>query len=124
MASRRCLRPEDYTVAWIAALPLELAAAKKMLDEEHYPLPQKSDDPNIYTFGSIGEHNVVVTCLPVGKMGNNSAATVVTWIKLRFRALRFGLLVGIGGGVPTNKTDIRLGDVVVSQPNQGRGGVV
>ena len=124
MASRRCLRSEDYTVAWIAALPLELAAAKKMLDEEHHPLPQDSVDPNTYTFGSIGEHNVVMACLPVGKTGNNSAATVATWIKSRFRGLRFGLLVGIGGGVPTNKTDIRLGDVVVSQPNQGTGGVV
>ena len=124
MTPRRCLRPEDYTVAWIAALPLELAAAKKMLDEEHYPLPQNLADTNIYIFGSIGKHNVVMACLPVGKMGNNSAVTVATLMKSRFRWLRFGLLVGIGGGVPTNKIDIRLGDVVVSQPNQGRGGVV
>lgn len=31
--------------------------------------------------------------------------------------LRFGLLVGIGGEVPTKETDIRLGDVAVSRPN-------
>ena len=45
-------------------------------------------------------------------------------MKSRFKWLRFSLLVGIEGGVPTNKVDIRLDDVVVSQPNQGRGGVV
>jgi nucleoside phosphorylase len=33
-------------------------------------------------------------------------------------------MVGIGGGVPSAKTDIRLGDVVVSQPQQSFGGVV
>ncbi|RHZ49492.1 uncharacterized protein CDV56_102722 [Aspergillus thermomutatus] len=41
-----------------------------------------------------------------------------------FRSIRFGLLVGIGGGVPTPKVDIRLGDVVVSTPTGEFGGVV
>ena len=62
--------------------------------------------------------------MPIGKIGNNSAATVATWTIARFRWLRFGLLVGIGGGVPTDKIDIRLGDAVVSQPNQGRDEVI
>jgi nucleoside phosphorylase len=43
-------------------------------------------------------------------------------MKSTYTSLRFGLLVGIGGGVPT--TDIRLGDVVVSQPERQFGGVV
>ena len=33
-------------------------------------------------------------------------------------------MVGIGGGVPSDDHDIRLGDVVVSQPGAGNGGVV
>jgi nucleoside phosphorylase len=33
-------------------------------------------------------------------------------------------MVGIGGGVPSEEVDIRLGDVVVSQPVQTFGGVV
>lgn len=78
MASNRCLRPEDYTIAWVAVLPLELAAAKKMLDKEHHPLSQDSTDPNIYTLSSIGKHNVVMACLSVGKIRNNSAAIVAT----------------------------------------------
>jgi len=32
--------------------------------------------------------------------------------------------VGIGGGVPGKEADIRLGDIVVSQPGKGHGGVV
>ncbi|UKZ80988.1 hypothetical protein TrVFT333_008755 [Trichoderma virens FT-333] len=32
-------------------------------------------------------------------------------------------MVGIGGGAPTNKHDIRLGDIVVSTPGGGNGGV-
>jgi hypothetical protein len=41
-----------------------------------------------------------------------------------FPKLRFALMVGIGGGAPTRDTDIRLGDVVVSQPKGTLGGVV
>jgi nucleoside phosphorylase len=33
-----------------------------------------------------------------------------------FRSIWFSLMVGIGGGVPSSKADIRLGDIVVSQP--------
>jgi nucleoside phosphorylase len=41
-----------------------------------------------------------------------------------FPAIKFGLMVGIGGGAPTRKADIRLGDVVVSQPSGTSSGVV
>jgi nucleoside phosphorylase len=36
----------------------------------------------------------------------------------------FGLMVGIGGGAPSEKHDIRLGDVVVSSPVGRIGGVI
>ncbi|KAF2194641.1 Pfs, NB-ARC and ankyrin domain protein [Zopfia rhizophila CBS 207.26] len=45
-------------------------------------------------------------------------------MKSKFTSIRFGLMVGIGGGVPSAKADIRLGDVVVSQPCMEHGGVV
>lgn len=41
-----------------------------------------------------------------------------------FPSLRFGLMVGIGGGAPSSKHDIRLGDVVVSTPVGSSGGVI
>lgn len=119
----RRLSCDDYTVGWVCALPDELTAAQEMLDEEHEDLVQKSNDSNIYTLGCIGPHNVVLACLPAGQMGTNSAAAVAMQMKSTFPAIRFGLMVGIGGGVP-GEADIRLGDVVVSQPVNGHGGVV
>jgi nucleoside phosphorylase len=111
-------------VGWVCALPIELAAAQEMLDEEHEDLEQDENDNNLYSLGRIGGHNVVIVCLPAGLIGNNPAAAVATQMRSTFRSVRFGLMVGIGGGVPSIEADIRLGDVVVSQPNQGYGGVI
>jgi nucleoside phosphorylase len=118
------LRREEYTVGWVCALPIELAAAQEMLDEEHQDLEQDEHDNNIYSLGRIGGHNVVIVCLPAGLIGNNPAAVVATRMQATFRSVRFGLMVGIGGGVASAEADIRLGDVVVSQPHQGHGGVI
>ncbi|KAK7398280.1 hypothetical protein QQX98_012352 [Neonectria punicea] len=88
----------------------------EMLDEEHEALPQKPADHNIYKLGSINSHNIVVAGLP--QTGNCSAATVVAQMRITFPNLRYGLLVGIGGGVPiqTDSGMIRLGHIVVSKP--------
>ena len=69
-------------------------------------------------------HNVALTCLPSGVYGTVSAATVAARMRITFPSIRFGLMVGIGGGVPSTKNDIRLGDVVVSKPTGALGGVV
>ena len=122
--SKRRLRPEDYTVGWVSTLPVELAAAAELLDEEHEDIPQDPNDTNLYTLGRIGEHNIVIACLPAGQTGTTSAAEVAVQMKAKFISIRFGLMVGIGGGVPSDKSDIRLGDVVVSQPYMKHGGVV
>lgn len=114
----------DYTVGWVSALPIELAAAQEMLDEQHDDLPQPDDDNNVYTLGRIGDHNVAIACLPAGQTGTNSAAAVAMQMKSTFRSLRFGLMVGIGGGVPSEEADIRLGDIVVGQPGKNHGGVI
>ncbi|KAJ5504600.1 Tetratricopeptide-like helical [Penicillium fimorum] len=115
---------DDYTVAWICALPLEMTAAKMMLDKLHHQLSQPKSDHNAYTLGSISGHNVVVACLPSGVYGTTSAAVVLAHMLLTFPSLRFGLMVGIGGGVPSKEADIRLGDVVISMPTASSGGVI
>ena len=46
-------------MGWICALPVELAAAQEMLDEEHNDLERDEDDENLYTFGSIGGHTTL-----------------------------------------------------------------
>lgn len=124
MATLPVLTHQHYTVGWICALPSELTAAMAMLDKEHSPLSQHAQDNNTYTLGQIGEHFVVIACLPAGQTGNNSAATVAAQMRYSFRGIRFGLMVGIGGGVPSEQHDIRLGDVVVSNPGKHDGGVI
>ena len=113
-------RAEDFTLGWICALPVELTAATEILDEEY----ESSDDTTQYTLGRIGRHNVVVICLPAGQIGTNAAAASATEMRGKFPSLHIGLMVGIGGGVPILEADIRLGDVVISQPQGTYGGVV
>jgi nucleoside phosphorylase len=117
--------PEDYTVGWICALEEEYLCACRMLDEE-LPGPETIDDKddNTYVFGRIAKHRVVIVCLPPGRYGESSAARVARDMVRTFTRLRFALMVGIGGGAPTPQNDIRLGDVVVSQPADGFGGVI
>jgi nucleoside phosphorylase len=111
----------DYTVGWVCALPIELAASTAMLDEQHPELPQDENDSNAYTLGRIGPHNVVLACLPSGTTGIHPAAIAAANLLRSFPKIRFGLMVGVGGGAPSNPSDnphedLRLGDVVVSNP--------
>ncbi len=67
------LTHRDYTIAWICALPLELAASRAMLDTQHPPQPCIAGNDNTYVLGHIHRHNVVMACLP-GQYGTNNAA--------------------------------------------------
>lgn len=122
--TRRRLDAAAYTVGWVCALPVELAAAQEMLDEEHQQLPHDSLSSNHYTLGRIGSHNVVLACLPAGQIGISSATASAVRMLSEFKSIRFGLMVGVGGGSPNAEADIRLGDVVVSQPYKQHSGVV
>ncbi|KAL4755783.1 uncharacterized protein BDW70DRAFT_167857 [Aspergillus foveolatus] len=103
---------QNYTVAWLCALPCEMAAAEAMLDERHPGLPTRSTDDNTYILGRIYEHNAVIACLRSGVYGTTSAATLARQMQSTFNSIRFFLMA-----------DIRLGDVVVSQPTREFGGV-
>ncbi|KAK2788427.1 hypothetical protein FQN53_003573 [Emmonsiellopsis sp. PD_33] len=122
--TKKKFRHQDYSVAWICALPLETAAAEAMLDDRHPSLPTRPNDGNSYILGSISTHNVVILSLPLGVYGTTSATASVAQMQATFGAIRFGLMVGIGGGVPSKDNDIRLGDVVVSKPTRDFGGVI
>ena len=116
-----------------------MVATVAMLDEE-YPVLLAADlqDMNLYLFGKISNHNVVIACLPAETTGKVSAAIIAKDMLYNFPAVRFGLMVGIGGGAPYYGTegndnvegseeeeedskedskdiqDVRLGDVVIS----------
>lgn len=118
------LTHDDYTVGWVCALPKEQTAATAMLDRRHPVLPKPAKDNNAYTLGSIGEHNIVIACLPMGMRGIVPAASLANSMVTTFPRIKFGLLVGIGGGVPSRINKIRLGDIVVSTPVGTYPGVV
>ncbi|KAL6901316.1 hypothetical protein GGI43DRAFT_422769 [Trichoderma evansii] len=104
--------PKKYTVGWICSQSMEQIAAAEFLDAEHERLENQSpNDPNNYILGSIKEHNVVIAVLPQ-EQGIASAANVATNLLRNFPNIKVGLLVGVGGGAPSKKHDIRLGDVV------------
>ncbi|KAF3056049.1 putative ankyrin repeat protein [Trichoderma lentiforme] len=117
--------PLDYTVGWICAIHTEYVAALAFLDEKHEgPEYVSTNDNNDYTLGKIGRHNVIIAVLPNGEYGLSSAASVARDMLHSFPNVRIGLMVGIGGGAPTLKHDIRLGDVVVGVPHSGKGGII
>ncbi|PKK49452.1 hypothetical protein CI102_5248, partial [Trichoderma harzianum] len=113
-----------YTIGWICALTEEFVAARAFLDETHERLKdQDPKDSNNYALGKMSDHNIVIACLPLGEYGTASAAGVAINMVRSFPNIRIGMMVGIGGGVPSKRHDIRLGDVVVSTPGNGNGGV-
>ena len=119
------MRRQDDTVGWIRVVQTEFVAACEWLDEEHPLLPTNLPrDDNAYTFGRIGDHHIVIARLPKGRYGVASAASVAKDPLRSFESIQIGLMVGIGGGAPSGKHDIRLGDIVVGCPIKKEGGVV
>jgi nucleoside phosphorylase len=115
--------PEEFLLAVICPLEVEALAMIRQLDEDKDYGEEFSKDCN-FTLGGIGEHNIVITSLPAGRQGNTSAAIAAQQTKAKFPRITYILLVGIAGGVPSDKNDIRLGDVVISFPHGKYGGVV
>ncbi|RDA95348.1 hypothetical protein CP533_3444 [Ophiocordyceps camponoti-saundersi (nom. inval.)] len=121
---------KKYTIGWICAINTEYVAAQVLLEEPHDgPHWIDTRDGNNYKLGSISRHNIVVATLPKGDTGTATAAIVTRDMIYSFPNVRFCLMVGIGGGAPSEKRDIRLGDVVVSVPSYhqeagNQGGVV
>ena len=92
------------------------------MDEKHERPQDFERDENDYTFGKIGEHNVVFTVL--SHYGLSTAAIASTYMRCKFPNITMQLMVGVAGGLPSSKHDIRLGDVVVSMPDKGHQGVM
>ncbi|GKZ86034.1 hypothetical protein AnigIFM56816_000884 [Aspergillus niger] len=113
-----------YTVGWVCAIKDEVTASRAFLDEEHEQPPRRPNDNNVYIVGAMGEHKVVIAFPGAGSYGADVIAHTVAHMVRTFQNIRFGLMVGIGGGAPSAPdpknplNDIRLGDVVVSEPNE------
>lgn len=106
----------DFRIAIICALTLESDAVQDVFDKrwDEVNHGKTSEDPNQYTTGVIGRHNVVLVHMP--GMGKSNGASVAANCRTSFPNLRLVLVVGICGGVPFPRggAEIVLGDIVVS----------
>ncbi|KAF5002568.1 hypothetical protein FDECE_10598 [Fusarium decemcellulare] len=131
MNSRRPLRPksrDEFEIAIICALPLEADAILGVFDyhwdeDDGLSYGKARGDPNAYSTGVIGHHNVVLAHLP--GMGKAAAANVAPFCRMSFPNISLALVVGVCGGAPIyNQQQILLGDVIIStavvQPDFGR----
>jgi hypothetical protein len=74
----------------------------------------KLGDANWYWTGRVDRDNIVLTTLPA--MDKWSAASVASSLQVSFPKITLAFLVGICGGVsfPSERTEIILGDVIIS----------
>ncbi|KAH7238034.1 hypothetical protein BKA59DRAFT_502576 [Fusarium tricinctum] len=105
----RPLRPKDrrgFEIAIICALSLEADAVEALFDhywdDEDLPFDKESGDPNAYSTGVIGRHNVVLSYMP--GMGIANAAAVASNCGKSFLGIKLALVVD----------EIVLGDVIIS----------
>ncbi|XP_076309764.1 uncharacterized protein LOC143225013 isoform X2 [Tachypleus tridentatus] len=118
---------QQPSIAIITAQYCEKVAVDTMIENKDTYVRYKTEgESNVYTLGNIGAHRVVATKLPA--VGHHRGAMIAagnttTRLLGSFQKVEYVFLVGIGGGVP-HYTDyskhVRLGDVVVSTPPEGK----
>ncbi|KAF3933589.1 hypothetical protein ABW19_dt0205561 [Dactylella cylindrospora] len=117
--------PVEYSIGLVCGLQTEYIAAQALLDIEHnFPSFPSSENKNVYTLGTIGWHNVVIATPCNGYYGSSSAAPTVTELLKDFRDIKIILMVGVGGCVPSESRDVRLGDIVVAISDNDRCGLI
>ncbi|KAL7784841.1 hypothetical protein V8C37DRAFT_342878 [Trichoderma ceciliae] len=109
---------EDFQIALICALRVEFDAVEALFDdyyEKDFSYSKALGDPNAYTTGRIGDHDVVLAFMP--GMGKVNSASVAAGFRTSFPGIKLGVVVGVCGGVPLGTDDekeVLLGDVIIS----------
>ncbi|KAL8911791.1 MAG: hypothetical protein Q9172_007610 [Xanthocarpia lactea] len=107
----------DFEIAILCALKIEFDAVEGLFDhfwEGDRNYGKAPGDPNAYSTGRIGEHDIVLAFLP--GMGIVSSADIASSLRPSFTGIKLGLVVGVCGGSPygLDREEILLGDIVVS----------
>ena len=117
---RRPTARADFEIAVICALPIEADAVEALFDhhwDDGPPYGKAAGDPNAYSPGAVGCHNVVLAHMP--GMGKASAAAVATNCRASFPNIKLALIVGVCGVVPFRPSggdtaETVLGDIIIS----------
>src|SRR5579859_5318328 len=119
MPAKSPLDRRDFKIALIYASPLKAEYVQEVFDkfweDDGKKYKKAPGDPNIYTAGVIGQHNVLLAYIP--GIGTTSAAAVAGSLCVSFPNTKLALIVGIYGGMPyrAEPEEIVLGDVIISQ---------
>ena len=118
---RRPSTRADFEIAVICALTIEADTVAALFDhhwdDDGPPYDKAAGDPNAYSTGAIGCHNVVLAHMP--GIGKASAAAVAVNCRASFPNIKLALIVGVCGVVPfrpggSGTAETVLGDVIVS----------
>lgn len=107
-----------FEIAIICALTIEADAVETLFDQywdDEQSFGKATGDPNAYTTGFIGRHNVVLAHMP--GMGKANAAVVAAHCQTSYPNIKLALVVGVCGAVPfvgNADTEIILGDIIIS----------
>ena len=111
----------DFSIAIVCALVEEANVVHTVFDKiwsnDGKRYDKRPEDPNAYTLGVIGRHNVVLVHLE--EMGNVTASMAAGSLKSSFPRIKLTLVVEICGVVPFyedghSKCQIWLGDIIIS----------
>ncbi|RYP18173.1 hypothetical protein DL767_009885 [Monosporascus sp. MG133] len=108
----------DFAIAVICALPLEADAVDALFDyhwdDDGPPYDKAPGDPNAYSTGAVGRHNVVLAHM-LG-MGKVNAAAVAANCRTSFPNIKLAIVVGVCGVAPFSPDgdEVVLGDVIIS----------
>ncbi|KAL9033881.1 MAG: hypothetical protein Q9180_005713 [Flavoplaca navasiana] len=107
----------DFEIAILCTLKIDFDAVEGLFDhfwEGDRNYGKAPGDPNAYSTGRIGEHDIVLAFLP--GMGSVSSANVASSLRSSFTGIKLGLVVGVCGGSPygLDREEILLGDIVIS----------
>jgi nucleoside phosphorylase len=107
---------DDFETAIICALGIESKAVEAVFDKvwNDDQTIVHPNDMNGYTIGRIGGRLVVLAWMH--GIGKSKAISVACNLRFSFRRIKYVLVVGICGAIPTSteEEDILLGDVVIS----------
>ncbi|KAI6350793.1 hypothetical protein MCOR25_010390 [Pyricularia grisea] len=109
----------DFHIAIFCALPLEADAVIALFDQhwddDDPPYVTHAGDPNAYSVGVIGSHNVVL--VHMAGMGKTEAAAAAAHCRASFPSIKLAVVVGVCGVMPytADGEEIILGDVIISE---------
>lgn len=116
---KRHFDSDSFEIAVICALTIEADAIEALFDDfwddDGLSCGKADGDPNTYTTGRIGIHNVVLAHM--SGMGRGSSAAMAANCLRSFPKVRLAMVVGVCGAVPfspTTNKEIILGDVLIS----------